>query len=38
MKLGSIHLFMLFLFFLIVAPLVYPLVEGMEGMSDNKKD
>ena len=38
MKLGSIHLFMLFLFFLIVAPLVSPLVEGMEGMSDNKKD
>lgn len=32
MKLKSIHLFMLFLFFLIIAPFVNPLVEGMGTM------
>ena len=32
MKLKSIHLFMLFLFFLIIAPFVNQLVEGMGGM------
>lgn len=32
MKLKGIHLFMLFLFFLIIAPFVNPLVEGMSGM------
>ncbi len=32
MKLKGIHLFMIFLFFLIVAPFVSPLVEGMATM------
>ena len=37
MKLKGIHLFMLFLFFLIIAPFVNPLVEGMSGMRDLEK-
>ena len=38
MKLQLIHLFMLFLFFLIVAPFVNPLVEGMAGMRSIDED
>lgn len=37
MKLKVIHLFMLFLFFLIIAPFVNPLVEGMSGMKELEK-